>query len=246
MTTNKDTAVDGRHGRRKVAGTFLLDVGVPVAAYYVLKGGLGTSAVTALAWSTAVPLLRTGWGLLGRREVNGLPLLILVVNLVGLAVGLETGDARLMLVKDSALSSVVGIVLLVSAALGRPMMTASLKPWLVKGDPGREAAWARLRRESSAFRAAERRFTVVWGTAFVVECAVRTAGAYSVPVDTMVWLGTVVLVATMVLGFMVSGALGAVPMAHMVAAAAAADRAVPETAVHTAEGNPVPAGSTHR
>jgi hypothetical protein len=170
--------------------------------------------------------------------VNGLPLLILLVNLVGLLLGFETGDARLVLVKDSAISSVVGLVLLVSVFLGRPMMTATLKPWLVKGDAGREAVWERLRRESAEFRRAELLFSGVWGVAFVGESALRVVGACTVPVDTMVWLGTVVMVVMMVLAFVVSGVVGAVPMARMIGGAGAGVSG-------EAERNSSLAGSTH-
>ncbi|MFI2544659.1 VC0807 family protein [Streptomyces rochei] len=226
-------------GKGRTSVSLLLDVGVPLGSYYLLKDAFGTSAVAALAWSGVVPVLRTGRGLLREREVNGLPLLILLVNLVGVLLGFETGDARLLLVKDSAISSVVGIVLLVSVLLRRPMMTATLKPWLTKGDVGREAAWTRLRRESPAFRRAELMFTGVWGVAFVGECAVRAVGAYTVPVDTMVWLGTVVMALTMGVAFVVSGALGAVPMARMIAGE------VRGAEPGKAEQNSSLAGSTH-
>ncbi|WP_395575420.1 VC0807 family protein [Streptomyces sp. BK79] len=222
--------------KRRTLVTLMLDVGVPLGSYYLLKGAFGMSAVAALAWSSVLPVLRTGWGLLGQREVNGLPLLILLVNLVGLLLGFETGDARLLLVKDSAISSVVGIVLLVSVVLGRPMMTATLKPWLVKGDAGREAAWERLRRESAEFRRAELRFSGVWGVAFVGECALRVVGACTVPVDTMVWLGNVVMVVMMLLAFVVSGVVGAVPMARMIGGAGAGGEAERDSSL---------AGSTH-
>lgn len=151
-----------------------------------------------------------------------------------------------MLAKDSAVTSLVGFALLGSVLLGRPMMTATLKPWLVKGDVGREAAWGRLRRESSAFRRAELRFTAVWGVAFVGECGVRIVGVYALPVDTMVWLGTVVMIVTMLVAFVVSGALGAGPMAHMIGAAVTTDDAVDALdASLEAEKNSSLVGSTH-
>ncbi|MGX1223615.1 VC0807 family protein [Streptomyces ambofaciens] len=196
--------------------SLLLDVAVPVASYYLLKGGFGLSAVAALGWSSVVPVLRTGWGMLGQRDVNVLPPLILLANLAGLLLSFGTGDARLMLVKDSAVTSLVGFALLGSVVLGRPMMTATLRPWLIKGDAGREAAWERLRRGSPAFRRAELRFSAVWGVAFVGECGLRIVGVYTLSVDTMVWLGTVVMIVTMVVAFVLSGALGAVPMARMI------------------------------
>jgi hypothetical protein len=52
--------------------------------------------------------------------------------------GFVSGDLRLMLAKDSGVSSTVGIGILMSVVLGRPMMTAALKPFLVK-DAAREA-----------------------------------------------------------------------------------------------------------
>ncbi|MEU6105601.1 VC0807 family protein [Streptomyces flaveolus] len=253
MTTNTGTG-NQRQGKRRTFVSLLLDVGVPVGSYYLLEGAFGMSSVAALGWSSVVPVLRTGWGLSRHREVNGLPVLILLVSLAGLLLGFGTGDARLLLLKDSAISSVVGIVLLASVVTGRPMMTANLKPFLIKGDARREAAWDRLRRESPAFRRAELRFTGVWGTAFVAECAVRAVGAYTIPVDTMVWLGTVVMVATMVLAFVVSGALGAGPMAHMIAVAVAS-AAGPDSGPDSrpvslqpgeVEENSSLAGSTHR
>ncbi|MGQ5594233.1 VC0807 family protein [Streptomyces sp. ESR1.13] len=230
--------------------SLLLDVGVPLGSYYLLKGGFGMSAVAALGWSSVVPVVRTGWGVWRQREVNALPLLILLANLVGLLLGVGTGDARLMLVKDSAVGSLVGFALLGSVVAGRPMMTATLKPWLVKGDGGREAAWARLRAESPAFRRAELRFSAVWGAAFVAECALRVVGVYTFPVDTMVWLGTVVMIVTMVCAFAVSGALGAGPMVHMIGAAVASDRAPESGTVVVGAQEPEQhsslAGSTHR
>ncbi|CAM5249041.1 Intracellular septation protein A OS=Streptomyces tendae OX=1932 GN=GUR47_18630 PE=4 SV=1 [Streptomyces tendae] len=229
--------------------TLLLDVGVPVGSYYLLTGAFGTSAVAALGWSSVVPVLRTGWGVLRQREVNALPLLVLLANLAGLLVGFGTGDARLMLVKDSAITSLVGFALLGSVLLGRPLMTGTLKPWLVKGDAVREAAWGRLRRESSAFRRAELRFSAVWGAAFVGECAVRIVGVYTLPVDTMVWLGTVVMIVTMAVAFVVSGALGAGPMVHMVGAAVSdagsADSLDAGGGALEAEKNSSLVGSTH-
>jgi intracellular septation protein A len=250
MTTNTGTHTETQHrGKRRTFVPLLLDVGVPIGSYYLLKGAFGMSAVAALGWSSVVPVLRTAWGVLRQREVNALPLLILLANLIGLLLGLGTGDARLMLVKDSAVASLVGFALLGSVVLGRPMMTATLKPWLVKGDTVREAAWGRLRRDSAAFRRAELSFSAVWGVAFVAECALRIVGVYTFPVDTMVWLGTVVMILTMVLAFLVSGALGAGPMAHMVGAAVASARApesvTPVAAALEAEQNSSLAGSTH-
>lgn len=109
-------------------------------------------------------------------------------------------------------------------------MTAGLKPFLVKGDAAKEAAWERLtagRAAASAdFLRRERVFSVVWGAVLLGECVLRVVGAYTVPVETMVWLGSVVMVVAMGAGFVVGGALGAGPMQAMVAEEAARERSV--------------------
>ncbi|MFJ2087919.1 VC0807 family protein [Streptomyces sp. NPDC087901] len=201
----------------------LVDVAVPLASYYLLKAaGMGTFG--ALAWSSVVPGVRTVWGVVRDRRLNGLAALMVTVNAVGLLLSLVAGDPRLMLLKDSGVSSTIGLVVLVTAFRGRPMMSAGLRPWLTRGEAGKSAAWLRLSTESAAFRRAEVRFSAVWGAALLGECAVRAVGAYTVPVETMVWAGTVVLVAAMVLAFVVSGRVAVVPMERMIEEAAGSGR----------------------
>lgn len=201
----------------------LVDVAVPLASYYLLKAaGMGTFG--ALAWSSVVPGVRTVWGVVRDRRLNGLAALMVTVNAVGLLLSLVAGDPRLMLLKDSGVSSIIGLVVLVTALRGRPMMSAGLRPWLTRGEAAKSAAWVWLSAESEAFRRAETRFSAVWGVALLGECAVRAVGAYTVPVETMVWAGTVVLVAAMVLAFVVSGRVAVVPMERMIEEAAGTGR----------------------
>ncbi|MGW2035848.1 VC0807 family protein [Streptomyces argyrophylli] len=214
----------------------LIDVALPLGSYYLFKDAFGMSTFAALAWSSVVPAARTVGGLVRERRTNALAGLILFVNVVSLLLSFVSGDPRLMLAKDSGVSSTVAIGILVSVRLGKPMMTAGMKPFVVKGDAAREAAWQRLvsgaAAHSAAFRSKERAFSVVWGVALLAECVVRVVGAYTVPVDTMVWLGSVILIATMVIGFVVSGGLAAGPMERMLAAEVEAGRAErPEVAV---------------
>ncbi|MFG2829536.1 VC0807 family protein [Streptomyces sp. NPDC048434] len=196
----------------------VLDAGVPLASYYLLSNAFGLSDVAALGWSSVVPALRTVWSLVRGTGVNGLALLILVVNVVGLAMSAMTGDPRLMLAKDSGVSSVIGISMIVSVFMGKPLMTAGLKPFVTKGNAARSAAWDRLAAGSAPFRRAERRFSLIWGTVLLVECVARVIGAYTVPVHTMVWLGPVLMVAAILVAMVVAGGGCAEPMVKMVGA----------------------------
>ncbi|BCK68398.1 hypothetical protein Srufu_023510 [Streptomyces libani subsp. rufus] len=216
-----ESAVEGERGNPLASFVpLIVDAGIPMASYYLLSDGFGFSTVAALGWSSVVPALRTVWGLVRSRSVNGLALLMLVVNAVGLALSAVAGDPRLMMAKDSGVSSVVGIAILLSVRTKRPLMTAGLKPWVTKGSAAGNAAWDRLTAGSERFRRAERRFSVIWGTALLTECAVKIIGAYTVPVDTMVWLGTVLTVVAVLAAMVIAGGSCAEPMEKMVAAEA--------------------------
>src|SRR6478672_8560101 len=121
-----------------------VDVAVPVGLYYLLRDGFGASLVLSLAASSVLPAVRSVAGFARERRVNGLAALMLAVNVAGLAVSFAAGNPRWMIAKDSVVSSVIAVAMLVSAAAGRPLMSAGVKPFLTKGLAGRAAAWDRL------------------------------------------------------------------------------------------------------
>ncbi|MEV0126312.1 VC0807 family protein [Streptomyces sp. NPDC050703] len=209
---------DPRKARIASLKPLVLDALLPTALYYLLTKGFGMGTLAALAWSSVSPAGRTAWGLAKERRVNGLAALILTANVVGLLLGLVAGDPRLMLAKDSGITATVGVAVLLSVLGGRPLMTAALKPWVTKGDPARTAAWDRLSGGRGRFVRLERTFSVVWGLTLFGEAAVRVIGAYTLPVDTMVWLGGAIAAVTITGAVFVSGALAAGPMEKMVAA----------------------------
>ncbi|MDH6127587.1 VC0807 family protein [Kitasatospora sp. GP82] len=202
-------AVGGTAVESEAAGLrpLLLDVALPLFVYYAAHSVFGLSLIAALTLSSVVPAVRTGHQLVRERSLNAFAALILVVNLAGIALSLLTGDPRLMIAKDGAASSVIGLAVLGSAFAGRPMMTTGMRPFLVKGKAARAAAWDRLMAGSAAgstaFRRHERNFSLVWGTALVAECVAKVIGAYTLPVATMAWLGSVFLAGAIVLGFAV-------------------------------------------
>jgi hypothetical protein len=191
---NKVTAAPGNQ-LAKTLTPLLLDAVVPIASYYLLSKGVGLSTMAALGWSSVIPAARAIWGFAKERRFNGLAVMVLATNLVGLVASLIAGDPRLMMAKDSAISSTVGLAILVSAFLSKPLMSTALKPWLVKGDAAKSAAWDRLTVSSTPFRRFERLFSGIWGTALLAECVTRVVCAYTLPIDTMAWFGTVILAA---------------------------------------------------
>jgi hypothetical protein len=186
----------------------IVDVAIPLGSYYLMRH-FGVGVVAALALSSIVPAADSIIGLVKDRVVNGLALLMVAVNVVGIAVTFWSGDPRLMLAKEAAVSSTIGIALLVSAFAGRPLMTAGLKPMLVKADAAKEAAFDRLLVQSPRFRRLERLFSAAWGAILLTDCVVRIVCVFSLPVSTMVWLATVITLGAVGVGIVASGPFSA-------------------------------------
>ena len=126
MTTTQITAQPNSSAASALR-PLIFDLGVPLGSYYLLRK-LGVDLVPSLALSSVVPAVRAIVGLVRDRTFNGLATLIVAVNVVSIAVSFWTGDPRIMLAKDGAVSSNIGIVILLSVLAGRPLMTAGLKP----------------------------------------------------------------------------------------------------------------------
>ena len=214
MTTTQPTTQTPKHattapapqsGRQAAIAALrplILDLGIPLGSFYVMRA-FGVALIPALALSSILPAARTVFGLVKAHSINGLAALMVVVNLVGIAVTVWTGNPRLMLAKEAAISSVIGIALLISAFAGRPLMNAGLKPMLTKADAAKDAAFDRLSTESPRFQRLERIFSASWGIVLLAECVTRIVCAFTLSVGTMVWLSTVMIMSAIVLGIIV-------------------------------------------
>jgi hypothetical protein len=198
-----------------------IDIGVPLGCFYLLHDVFGVSLWLSLALSSIPAAVRTLAGFAVERKANLLALLMIAVNLAGIVVSFLSGDPRAMIAKDSVVSSVIAIAILISVALHRPLMSAGLKPFMTKGEPRRTAAWDRLSAASPRFRRLELLFSTIWGLALLAECAARLVGAYTLPVTTMVWLGTVMTLGAIGVAIVVGGAAVG-PIQHMIDAEATA------------------------
>jgi hypothetical protein len=215
------TAAEQAHPLKQTLVPLALDIAVPLGAYYLLHTGFGVGTAAALGLSSVVPAARTIFAAVAKREANALAMLMLTVNLVAIVLTFVSGDARLMLAKDSAVSSTIALGILWSVRGGKPMMSAGLKPFVTKGDARRTAAWDTLKAESDTFRSKENLYSLIWGGWLLAECVARLAGAFLLPVSTMAWLGTVVLIVA-IAGACVTGGAAVEPLEKLVEAHAEA------------------------
>jgi hypothetical protein len=190
---------------KQTLAPLFIDVAIPLGGYYLLHAGLGLGVAAALAISSVVPAIRTFVSVVIKRETNSLAALMLTVNLAAIALTFVSGDARLMIAKDSVVSSVIAIGILWSVRSGKPMMSAGLKPFVTKGDARRVAAWDALKADSPRFRAKENLYSALWGGLLLLDCMLRLVLAFVLEPSTMAWLGTVITLGAIGLACMLGG-----------------------------------------
>jgi hypothetical protein len=144
------------------------------------------------------------------------------VNVVGIQLTFVSGNVRVMFVKNSAISSVVAVGIILSVVRGRPLMTAGLKPFITKGDELRTAAWDHLVATSRQFRRYENHFSLIWGFSLLTECALRIVAAFTLSPGTMAWLSDALLAGGIAFAMIASGVGASSKLERLVDAEAAA------------------------
>lgn len=186
---------------RNWAPTILFNVVLPIITYTLLTG-YGVADALALALSGVWPLLELGISFARTRHADEFSIMVLAFLVVGVAASLAFDDARLLLVKDSAVTGLFGLALLGSLLAPRPLMFYFGRKFATGGDPARVEWWNGLW-QYAGFRRSQRILTVVWGGTFLAEAVLRIVLSYSLPVSTMVVVSNVlpyVVLAVLIFG----------------------------------------------
>lgn len=168
----------------------LSDIGLPLAAYYGLRA-LGADEWVSLLASTLVAGVRTVRTALRERRLNAFSALMLAVFGVGFVLTFVSGDPRVMILKNSAVTLTVGLLFLVTTVAGRPLTMAAAKAWAPGDAAAIDEAWA----HDPAARRGYRVSALVWGLGMVSEAVLRVVLTYLLPVDVMVGLSDVLWIA---------------------------------------------------
>lgn len=168
------------------------DVGLPLVAYYALHG-LGASDWAALLAATAAAGARLTWVALRTRRVTWFAAVMLGAFGVGLTLAFVGGDPRLLLLKDSSTTAVIGAVFLISLFGEHPLTLSAAQTWR----PTRAGRLGDLYRAEPAARRAFRISALGWGSGLLAESALRVPLIYLLPVDVMAGLSTALMIIAM-------------------------------------------------
>jgi hypothetical protein len=165
--------------------TLLMDLVVPVGAYYLLRA-LDVAPLTALILAglpTTVFLLGQA---VRKRRIDALGVFVLILLAAGVAVSLVTGSPRFLLAKGGWFTAVIGLAFLATLVLARPLTFTLARAMLRRTPMGQRLAtesWDDLWERDREFRRPWRVATVLWGGGLLADAAARVVMAYTLPVD---------------------------------------------------------------
>lgn len=168
-----------RRWHHPLAGLLGIGLFLPFGLYYGLRLA-GAEPWLALVLGGLAPLARVLIISARTRRLDQLGAFTLSVLVLNTAIGLITGDARLLMALGSWLTALLGAWLLVSLARNRPVLfeaTVALMP--------EEAAarWQYDWAHGTMFRRVFQAMTVGWAAAFLIGAAARVGMAYTLPID---------------------------------------------------------------
>jgi uncharacterized membrane protein len=149
-----------------VVQTVLLDVAPPLVAYYGLRAA-GASEYVALLSATALSGVRVLYGVVKSRRLDPVAAYLLLTFGLSLAVGLATTDPKLVLVGNTFVNGIGGLIFLGSCVVGTPLTQVVGERFRKPEDPVPNPDGAiRLRRVHVQLSA-------MWGVGLLVEVAIR-------------------------------------------------------------------------
>ncbi|MEU8526868.1 MULTISPECIES: VC0807 family protein [Streptomyces] len=172
--------------------TIGLNVVAPIITYNQLSEH-GWSDFSALLVSGAWPVLDSVISLAWRRKLDEFGIVALVFLVITAVVSLVgTHSPRALLIKDSGVTGLFGLLCLVTLFARRPLMFYFGRKFATDGTPASTAWWNGMW-QFDGFRSTMRTMTVVWGVAYIAEALVRIGLAFVLSTSTMVIVSPIMI-----------------------------------------------------
>ncbi|KDF01062.1 hypothetical protein Y900_019520 [Mycolicibacterium aromaticivorans JS19b1 = JCM 16368] len=171
---------------RPVLQTVAADVAPPLIAYYGLRAA-GVSEYVALLSATVLSGLRVIYSVVRVRRLDPFAVYLLLTFGLSLVVGLSTTDPKLVLVGNTVVNGIGGLIFLGSCVIGTPL-TQVVSDRFSNADEEAEAADADRRRRIHV------RLSAMWGLGLLLEVAFRLIVIGKFSVDTANGVNSVITV----------------------------------------------------
>jgi intracellular septation protein A len=183
MQTANQPALSRRALRTRLLSTLIYAALVPYLIYRVVSERYHLSAVNALLLAAISPAVGSLIEFARKRQLSVLGLLALVGIAAKVVSALLFHDARLVLISDSLLSGVYGLILLGSVLIGKPVVV------LVTSMYGKSAEQRAQMKQSLQASGVQRYLlvlTTMWGVGLLLMLGISVLLTYTLPIATVV------------------------------------------------------------
>jgi intracellular septation protein A len=166
-------------GKLFVALDFLVNLGGPWLVYRLVEGS--TSITGALILSSVPPIIWSLWQLVHNRKLDVISVLVIAGIAASLAATMLGGNPRLLLVRESFITGVFGLVFLGSLWFPRPLMFYIVQATIAKQGIAEDqfaAKWSVPR-----FRQTFYLMTAVWGVGLIAQMVLQIILAFALSIE---------------------------------------------------------------
>ena len=182
---------------RSLGPDLLIDAALPAIAYQILSRH-GVAAVPALTAGAIFPAANILRKFIAKRTFDLVGGIVLFFLAVGVVTSLISGNVLFVLIKESFITGLVGLVFLSSFLWKRPIMFYFARQVGAGDEAERRAYWDNLWAQAPPFRHTMRTMTMVWGVGYVVEAIVRVIVALSFSPGMVVIISPIMAIGTTV------------------------------------------------
>ena len=166
-----------------------VNVVLPVLVFNLARASLGDAH--ALMASSAPPIAWSVVEFVRRRRLDALSLIVLTGIALSLVAFFGGGGMRFLQLRETLVASLVGLVFLTSAMIGRPLIAYLAHATMARTSPHKAALFAGLR-ETPRFRRALMIMTLAWGVGLIAECALAVSLTFVLSVQQFLIAGPLV------------------------------------------------------
>jgi hypothetical protein len=192
MATTTEQQNPSRSALRGLLPSILLNAAVPLGLYWLVKQYITPSEIVALSVASVFPILYSIYDFVRHRSFDLIAiftLLGIIVSLIGVLLG---GNPKILLIRESFFTFMLGLACFVSLLLPRPLMFYVGRQFMAGKDPVKLAEF-NARWHVPYGRFVHRLITVVWGVAYVGEFVVRVILVYTLPTAVVLAISPIIL-----------------------------------------------------
>ena len=205
---------------RALLPTLTFDIAGTMGMYYLLLPHFGSTSIWPILGASLVPVISNVFNFVRRHTFDVVGIIVLLGLLVGLVPAVFGGSQRLLLVRESFFTGLLGVILLVSALRRRPLAYYVIREFLTANEALPHERWDVLWRHGY-FRHGIRIFTIVWGALLLGEFVLRVFMALTMSVAFVLGVSPVLFTVLM----LIAGVLSAVWLTHAIKVVLSADSA---------------------